>query len=280
MGGEIRIKLKIIFMKKIIIAFICMALFSACHQSKSDIVKDYIDVTNSYDTDKKSQFLSEDFMYYGTDTLNKHDYLNVDSSAHFEYFEQKSTILNIQDLDSIVKTEEKITTIVDSLLEITPYILKMTYRFSDDKLKSITVDSILNGEEYLKAFEEKWAPCYFYIQDQYDIQEEELYKNIKKYLTEYITLPVSERKQYSTYAHLQGAFTSNDCHLYKALIFRGKKTVTIIDGFFGFPFATSYEVDENYIRIRTDKSDLLFEIKDSETLIGEGFAHGTFTKSN
>ena len=264
-------------MKKIIIAFVCMALLSACHQSKSDIVKDYIDVTNSYDTDKKSQFLSDDFMYYGTDTLNKHDYLNVDSSAYFEYFEQKSTILNIQDLDSIVKTEEKITTIVDSLLEITPCILKMTYRFSDDKLKSITVDSILNGEEYLKAFEEKWAPCYFYIQDQYDIQEEELYKNIKKYLTEYITLPASERKQYKTYANLQGTYVGDNT-IYKKLIFRGKKTVTIVDAFFGIPFASSYELDDNYLRIRTDKSDLLFEIIDNKTLIGEGFAYGTYTK--
>lgn len=56
--------------------------------------------------------------------------------------------------------------------------------------------------------------------------------------------------------------------------------MTIVDAIFGFSLASSYELDENIIRIRTDKSDLLFEIKDSQTLIGEGFARGTFRKSN
>ena len=71
-----------------------------------------------------------------------------------------------------------------------------------------------------------------------------------------------------------------DCTFYRKLIFRGKRTVTIVDAIFGFSLASSYELDENIIRIRTDKSDLLFEIKDSQTLIGEGFARGTFRKSN
>lgn len=51
----------------------------------------------------------------------------------------------------------------------------------------------------------------------------------------------------------------------------------------GKDYVFSYQAnerDENIIRIRTDKSDLLFEIKDSQTLIGEGFARGTFRKSN
>lgn len=43
-------------------------------------------------------------------------------------------------------------------------------------------------------------------------------------------------------------------------------------------FPTSYERDENFIRIKTDKSDLLFEIKDEKTLVGEGFAEGSFVK--
>jgi hypothetical protein len=71
-----------------------------------------------------------------------------------------------------------------------------------------------------------------------------------------------------------------DCTFYRKLIFRGKRTVTIVDAIFGFSLASSYELDEINIRIRTDKSDLLFEIKDSQTLIGEGFARGTFRKSN
>lgn len=233
-----------------------------------------------------SQYLTDDFMYYYGDTVrisDRSEYLDKEVWGNYKINEHKTTLLKIQDLDSVIKTEEIVNTLTDSLLEVNPKIVfKTTYMFSGDKLKSITVDSILNLEEYQKSYNENFIPFAFYMQDKYDIQDETepTIENIIKYLKEYVALPISERKEYSTYAHLQGAFTSNDCHLYKALIFRGKKTVTIIDGFFGFPFATSYEIDENYIRIRTDKSDLLFEIKDSETLIGEGFAQGTFTKSN
>ena len=264
-------------MKKIILFFVCAALLSSCHKNKSDIVKDFVDARNSYVSEKISYFLAEDFRYYeGTDTLSKFDYLIKDTIKPLEI---KAKILIIQDLDSIVKTEEKITTIVDSLLKVTPCIvLKKTYRFSNDKLKSITVDSIMNLEEYSKDYTEKWIQFSFYINDQYDIEDnEELLINIKKYLDEYMNLPPSTKKKYKTYANLQGTYIG-DNPFYKKLIFRGKNTVTIIDAIFGFPFATSYEVDENYIRIRTDKSDLLFEIKDNETLIGEGFANGRFTK--
>ena len=88
------------------------------------------------------------------------------------------------------------------------------------------------------------------------------------------------KKEYRHYAHLQGTYVSKDCAFYRKLIFRGKKTVTIVDVIFGMSFASGYELDEDIIRVKTDKSDLLFEIKDSQTLIGEGFAKGTFRKIN
>lgn len=265
-------------MKKNIIFLICVALLCSCHKRKSDIVEGFVDAKNSYASERISHFLAEDFRYYdGADTINKPDYLKNDT---LKYLEVKSEILKIQELDSIVATEEKIITIVDSLLKVTPCIvLKRTYRFSNDKLKSITVDSVMNLEEYSKDYAEKWNQFSFYINDQYDIEDdEELIINIKKYLAEYRNLPVSTKKKYKTYSNLQGTYVG-DSPFYKKLIFRGKKTVTIIDAIFGLPFATSYEIDENYIRIRTDKSDLLFEIKDSETLIGEGFANGVFRKT-
>lgn len=146
---------------------------------------------------------------------------------------------------------------------------------------SITVDSTLNYEDYTISLNEKYIPFAFYAKEQYGIDDErEIATNIKKYLSEYVGLPISDRKQYKTYAHLQGTFVSRDCAFYRKLVFRGKRTVTIVDAIFGLSFASSYELDENIIRIRTDKSDLLFEIKDSQTLIGEGFARGTFRKSN
>lgn len=244
------------------------------------MVEDLIEAKNCFEKEKVNQFLSDNFMFYGTDTLNKEEYLaTIDT---LKAFECQSSILQIHDSDSIVKTEERVRSIVDSLLEVTPAIIqKKTYKFADNKLVSITVDSTMNYEDYTISLNEQYIPFAFYIKDQYGIDDErEIATNIKKYLSEYIGLPISDRKQYKTYAHLQGIFVSKDCAFYRKLIFRGKRTVTIVDAIFGFSFASSYEVDEDIVRIRTDKSDLLFEIKDSQTLIGEGFAKGTFRKSN
>ena len=93
-----------------------------------------------------------------------------------------------------------------------------------------------------------------------------------------MSLPASDRRTYRTYASLQGTYVSKNSTYYRKLTFRGKKTATIVDAFFGMSFTSSYEIDEDFVRIKTDKSDLLFEIKDNKTLIGEGFAKGTFTK--
>lgn len=268
-------------MKNFIPFLVCVFLLSSCQQSKEDAVNDLLKAENSFDKEKVSQLLSDSFIYYGTvDTLNKDEYLSwLDSTLR--PLECKTSILNIQDLDSIVKTEEQVRSCIDVSLDVTPpYVRKMTYRFFNDKLISITVDST-NYEEYVKSYNEKCNPFVFYIKDKYGKEDwNEIAPNLKKYLSEYTVLSVSEKKQYETYAYLQGTYVSKDCVFYKKLIFRGKRTVTIIDAIFGFPFSTSYELDEDIVRIRTDKSDLLFDIKDSQTLIGEGFANGTFIKVN
>ena len=85
---------------------------------------------------------------------------------------------------------------------------------------------------------------------------------------------VQEKKE----SVLSGTCTSSDNPFYKSLTFKGKTTVVIKDAILGMDFPTSYERDENYIRIKTDKSDLLLEIVDSKTLVGEGFAEGVFKK--
>jgi len=46
----------------------------------------------------------------------------------------------------------------------------------------------------------------------------------------------------------------------------------------GMTFPTSYERDGQVIRLKTDKSDLLFTIKDDKALVGEGFAEGIYKK--
>lgn len=265
-------------MKKFVLLFVGMVLLSSCHQTKLGMVKDFLETINSMEKGEINKYLSDSFMYYGKDTLNKDDYLSlIDSLMTIEY---NYTIQSIQGTDSVVNTEEIVCSIIDSLLEVNPKIIQFkTYKFSNDKLASITVDSILNQEEYSKSLSDKLSPFIFYVKDQNDIQDDkEITTNIKKYLSDYLALPVSDKKEYRTYGHLQGTFVSKNCPYYRKLYFRGKKTVTIVDAIFGLSFTTSYEIDDNLVRIKTDKSDLLFEFKDSNTLIGEGFAKGTFTK--
>lgn len=260
--------------------FIATVLLTSCQQTNQDLVEDLMKAANSFDNSKIDLLLADNFIFSEkTKFLNKKEYLiQLDSLKNIEL---KSDIIVIQDMDSIVKTEEKITNIIDSLLEVTPKLVqRKTYRFKEGKIENITVDTYLNYDEYNKSYNDKLIPFAFYVKYHLDIQDEkEMYKNIKKYLTEYVALPQSEKKKFLMYASLQGTYISNSS-IYKKLIFTGKRTVTIVDAIFGYPFATSYEIDEQFIKIKTDKSDLIFEFKDSKTLLGEGWAAGTYLKSN
>ena len=77
----------------------------------------------------------------------------------------------------------------------------------------------------------------------------------------------------------EGTFVSEDNPLYKSLTFKGRKTVVIQDGIIGMDFVTEYDKDEEFLRVKTDKSDLLFEIITEDTLKGEGFADGLYIKN-
>ena len=170
---------------KHILLLSCVILLLSCRQSKQKIVNDYLDAINCYDKEKIDQLLSDSFVYYGVDALNKIDYLTkIDSLRNVE---QIIKIQKIQDLDSIVKTEEIISSIIDSLLEITPYrVQRKTYNFSDDKLKSITIDSISNYEEYIKSFNERMIPFAFYVYDKYNIKPN---RRCNQYGNEILSLP-------------------------------------------------------------------------------------------
>ena len=76
----------------------------------------------------------------------------------------------------------------------------------------------------------------------------------------------------------EGTFVAKDNSLYKSLTFKGKKTVVIRDAIFGMDFPSEYDKDEEFLRVKTDKSDLLFEIISEDTLKGEGFAKGLYIK--
>lgn len=77
---------------------------------------------------------------------------------------------------------------------------------------------------------------------------------------------------------LEGTYLSKDNPFYKSLTFKGQSTVVIKDKIFELDYPSSYEKDGDFIRIKTEKSDLLLKIITSDSLVGEGFAKGSFKK--
>ena len=75
---------------------------------------------------------------------------------------------------------------------------------------------------------------------------------------------------------LEGEYKNQGNGIYSAVEFKGKSTA-VVKGM-GMSFPTSYERDGQLIRLKTDKSDLLFTIKEDKTLVGEGFAEGIYKK--
>ena len=266
-------------MKKLFLLILGIVLLMSCQKTKRGTVNNFIEAVNNYDVKSVDKLVSKDFVYIDDDTLSNSDFYSVLDSLKAHKVE--TLILKIEDADSLVKTKEQTRSIHDSLLGVKPLLIKeKTYRFVEDRLSSVTVDSTLNDVEHKEVLNEKKNAFLFYLKDKYEIEDEaDIADELVKYLKEYADLSPSDKKKYTTYGNLQGTYVSKDCPFYRKLIFRGKKTVTIVDAFFGMSFTSSYEVDENYIRISTDKSDLLFEIKDSQTLVGEGFSKGTFKKT-
>lgn len=84
-----------------------------------------------------------------------------------------------------------------------------------------------------------------------------------------VEIPKSEIK-------LAGTWNSKNNPLYPILEFKGKSTV-VLKTIMG-PYATSYERDEEFIRVRTDKSDLLFEVISEDSIVGSGYAKGLWVK--
>ena len=78
--------------------------------------------------------------------------------------------------------------------------------------------------------------------------------------------------------NILGVYVNTQVGLYSKVEIKGETTCIVTDGIFNMPFASSYEKDGSLIRVKTDQSDMLFTIKDSETLIGEGFAEGVYIK--
>lgn len=75
---------------------------------------------------------------------------------------------------------------------------------------------------------------------------------------------------------LSGFYKNTKGGIYSGFEFKGKSTVIVNS--LGMEFPSEYVRDENFIRIKTDKSDLLLEMKSENILVGEGFAEGEYIK--
>ena len=261
--------------------FLGAILLMSCQPNKQESVKKLISAINNYDKQKISNLLTDDFVFTYQDGTkqDKQSYLNA-LDVLLEDYETKQSVVSIQNLDSIIKTEEQTVNVFDSILEVTPPMVQYkTYRFKDGKILSISLDSIANVDEYNKSLNEKMMSFAFWVKDTYDVEDLfEVIHTLKKYLTEYQELSVSEKNKFRNYSRLQGTYISKDNPLCRKLAFKGKTTVVITDAIFGWSSPTIYTLDEDYVRIQDGSVYYLLQIKDDNTLIGEGIMSGTFRK--
>lgn len=79
----------------------------------------------------------------------------------------------------------------------------------------------------------------------------------------------------------EGTFISEGNPLYIiSLTFKGKKTLVIRMGSDGFvmDLPTMYEKDEEFIHVKYDGDDFLFEIISEDTIKGEGLVEGLYIR--
>ncbi|HNW69648.1 MAG TPA: hypothetical protein PKI01_04545 [Bacteroidales bacterium] len=276
-------------MKKLInisLAIFLILFCISCQPNKKGIIKDLLSSVNEFNKEEIAKVLDDNFTYVDKDgkSLNKNDYLKkIDSLKNYGYQEK---IIEMQDFDSIVKTEEEITNIIDSILQVSPKeIQKKTYKFIDKKLKSIVVDTSLNYDKYQEAFDEKLSPFMYYVDDKYDLHDlSELSKDINKYLFEYSALPEPEKNLCKKYSKVQGTYVFDEsvphgvlCGLFLEFSFK-KRHCNFI--YFGLKMGGKYEVEDDYVYIEAggELGNLTLKIIDRNTLKGESWACGTFRK--
>ena len=75
-----------------------------------------------------------------------------------------------------------------------------------------------------------------------------------------------------------GTFASNEDIQYKTFNFKSKDSVTVTDAFTDSIFTSKYVIEGDMIKLYDQQNTIMLLIRDDETLIGEGFTRGTFTK--
>lgn len=77
---------------------------------------------------------------------------------------------------------------------------------------------------------------------------------------------------------VSGTFASNEDIQYKNFNFKSKDSVTVTDAYTDSVFTSKYIIDGEMIKLYDQQNTIMLLIRDENTLVGEGFTRGTFTK--
>lgn len=278
--------------KQFLIFFFLISLFG-CKKSNEEVVKDFLNYTNAYDSEKLRKILDENFYaIYRKSKMNKTEFLLALDSL--KILGQKNELVNFVNHDSIIITDESLTDYILTGLDINPKpIQHSTYKIQNGKIISILTDTIIESKMFWEEIENKYSPFEFFLKDSFGLYVKEAMPEMKKYLGIYNSFPLPEKKRYRIYSNLQGTYFCPEVDIFKntlpVMIFKGKFSVICID-VFSMPLllqnldlseAHTYDIDGDYVRIHTGDEVALFRIVDYNTLEGESSGcFGTYKKTH
>ena len=241
-------------------------------KDKKDIIVEFVNAQNKNDTAVIRAMISEklkDIRLLKMDsTINILDY----SLTH----EIDSIVIESEGTYKLYTRMEPPAYYPSSMGIFIPKSIK-TIRFNkENKIDSIGIlDQIHLIEDSLQEF----TNSLYAFQTFYNIKYPDVKNNvqhIKTALKEFGDMNFEEKEALFALGFIKGRkFYCVDNCIYKSFEFKGNSTCVTTDAIFGFQFAGSYVIDQNYVRIKTDKSDLLLKFKDG-ILLGEGWSDGTY----
>lgn len=268
-------------MKQLILIVTSITLLG-CQKNKESIINDFFDSLNRKDTNTVNHLLNDKLQAKVDDEIiNKDDFVNYLIKGYS--INKKYNILNIEDKDSILIVKIEIQSPLDTILKIkTLPINNFSLKIQNGKI--INIESVKEKQSNKTHNDEYWkiySAVLFYLDDNHFLDsvmtdtpnKREVINNIiTNHAHKFFQENGEIQTKYLKTSSLRGVYKCNNC-IYKIIEFKGTSTCLVL----GF-YATSYVVDENYIRIRTDKGDLLLKIIDENTLEGEGWAEGYYKK--
>ncbi|GAB3750046.1 hypothetical protein [Spirosoma pomorum] len=249
----------------LILVLACTSL--SCKRDQKKIVEDYLRYSNSYDTTSVKKSIDDSFMIYNN-PVSENQNLNL---ADFQYTGGKIVLFSISKSDSVIKTTEQWTSAIDSLLDVKiKLIVHNSYRFKNNKIKSITIDSVENVRAYKAEQTKNSMGLLAYVNAEHpNFTSSDRMKNLLKLTAEYHSLSPSKKKEYLIKSLLNGSkFISNN--MFGMELDFKSKTIVVISTM-GVRVPTTYSIEEEMIYIKPLEGSLpmLLSFKDNNTLVGD-----------